>query len=45
MVADFGRDQMHRNDGKLEFSFKLKKSATDGKTLADVAKIVAKLLP
>jgi hypothetical protein len=37
--------QMHRKDGKLGFSFKLKKEATKGKTLADVAKSVAKLIP
>ena len=37
--------QMNRKDGKLEFSFKLRKEATEGKTLADVAKTVAKLLP
>jgi hypothetical protein len=37
--------QMHRKDGKLDFSFKLKKDATEGKTLVDVAKTVAKLLP
>ena len=37
--------QMHRKDGKLDFSFKLKKDATEGKTLADVAKTVSKLIP
>jgi hypothetical protein len=37
--------EIHRKDGKLEFSFKLKKNATEGKTLADVAKTVAKLIP
>jgi hypothetical protein len=26
--------QMHRKDGKLDFSFKLKKDKTEGKTLA-----------
>jgi hypothetical protein len=36
--------QMHRKDGKLDFSFKLKKEATEGKTLADIAKTVAKLI-
>ena len=29
--------QMHRKDGKLDFSFKLKKDKTEGKTLAAVA--------
>jgi hypothetical protein len=37
--------QMHRKGGKLDFSFRLKKGATGGKTLADVAEIVAKLIP
>lgn len=37
--------QMHRKDGKLDFSFKVKKNATEGKTLADVAKTVSKLIP
>ena len=37
--------QMQRKDGKLDFSFKLKKAATDGTTLATIAKTVAKLVP
>jgi hypothetical protein len=37
--------QMHRKDGKLDFSFKLKKDKTEGKTLAAVATTVANLIP
>ena len=36
--------QILRKDGKVEFSFKLKKGATAGKTLADVARTVGKLM-
>jgi hypothetical protein len=37
--------QMNRKGGEVDFSFKLKKDATKSKTLADVAKTVAKLIP
>jgi hypothetical protein len=37
--------QINRKDGKLAFSFKLKKEATAGKTLTDVAQTIAKLIP
>jgi hypothetical protein len=35
---------IHRKDGKLDFKFKLKKATTEGKTLANVAKNVGKLI-
>jgi hypothetical protein len=34
-----------RKDGKSEFTFRMKKDATKGKTLTDIAKTIAKLIP
>jgi hypothetical protein len=36
--------KMQRKEGKLDFSFKLKKDATERKTLADIAGTIAKLI-
>jgi hypothetical protein len=36
---------VHRQDGKTVFNFKLKKAATKGKTLTDIAHAVLKLIP
>ncbi|NIE59624.1 MULTISPECIES: hypothetical protein [unclassified Burkholderia] len=37
--------EIHRTDGKLDFKFNVKKGPTNGQTLADIAKIVAGLIP